>query len=93
MTNPDKKKREREATQASPETVQENNTVVTASTGMHSNKESLLEGMLEAKPKAKTYGFYIDEDVVAKLDELAKQTGRSKSRIVNAILKDFLLKD
>lgn len=93
MTKPDKKATERDATQAAPGTIQENKTAAAAPKGVHSSKESLLEGMLEAKPKAKTYGFYIDEDVVAKLDELAKQTGRSKSRIVNAILKDFLFKD
>ena len=52
----------------------------------------LFEGMEEQKPKAKSYGFYLDDEVVAALDKLAKQKKISKSKVLNTILRNALIK-
>jgi hypothetical protein len=55
-------------------------------------KKNLLAGMLEQKPKAKSYGFYLDDEVVAALEKLTKQSkAKSKSKVLNTLLRNILL--
>ena len=54
-------------------------------------KKNLLAGMLEQKPKAKSYGFYLDDEVVAALEKLAKQNKSNKSKVLNTLLRNILL--
>lgn len=55
-------------------------------------KENLLAGMLEQKPRGKSYGFYLDAEVVDALEKLAKQNKSSKSKVLNTLLRNLLLK-
>jgi hypothetical protein len=55
-------------------------------------KEDLLAGMLEKKPRGKSYGFYLDDEVVAALDKLARQNKSNKSKVLNTLLRNMLLK-
>lgn len=55
-------------------------------------KENLLAGMLEKKPRGKSYGFYLDDEVVAALDKLARQNKSNKSKVLNTLLRNMLLK-
>lgn len=55
-------------------------------------KEDLLAGMLEKKPRGKSYGFYLDDEVVAALDKLARQNKSNKSKVMNTLLRNMLLK-
>lgn len=57
-----------------------------------SAKEELLAGIIEKKPTAKSYGFYLDDDVVTALEKLAKQNKTSKSKLLNTLLRNLLLK-
>ena len=54
--------------------------------------EDILAGMLEQKRKSKSYAFYLDEDVVNALDQLAKQKKSNKSKVLNTLLRNLLLK-
>ena len=56
-------------------------------------KENLLAGLMQekAKPMAKSYGFYLDEEVVAALEKLAKQNKSNKSKVLNTLLRSILL--
>lgn len=56
-------------------------------------KKNLLSGMIEQKPKAKSYGFYLDDEVVAALEKLAKQNKSNKSKVLNTLLRNLLLED
>ena len=38
----------------------------------------------------KTLGIAIDEDLLVKLDEIAKEQNRSRSNLIETILKDYL---
>ena len=51
----------------------------------------LLAGMIEQKPKAKSYGFYLDDEVVAALEKLAKQNKSNKSKVLNTLLRNLLI--
>ena len=53
--------------------------------------KNLLAGKIKKKPESKTYSLYLDGDVVAALDELAKQNNLSRSNALNALLRDVLL--
>ena len=55
-------------------------------------KENLLAGMVEKKARGKGYGFYLDDEVVAALDKLARQNKTSKSKVLNTLLRNMLLK-
>lgn len=55
--------------------------------------DDLLAGMIEKKPAAKSYGFYLDSEVVDALDALAKQNGSNKSKVLNTLLRNLLLKE
>ena len=50
-------------------------------------KEDFLGDIVGAKPKAKSYGFYLDDEVVAALEKLAKQKKVSKSKVGNLLQK------
>ena len=51
----------------------------------------ILAGLKSKKPMAKTYGFYLDDDVVVAIEKIAKQTRTSKSKVLNTILRNTLL--
>lgn len=50
----------------------------------------LLAGLTDKKADTKSYSFYLDSDVVARLDRLAKKTKTSRSKVLNTILKNYL---
>lgn len=52
----------------------------------------IFDGMIEQKPKAKSYGFYLDDEVVEALEKVAKQKKISKSKVLNTILRNVLIK-
>jgi hypothetical protein len=54
-------------------------------------KKDPFAGMVEEKPRGKSYGFYLDEEVVDALEKLAKQKKISKSKVLNTILRNILL--
>lgn len=54
---------------------------------------NLLAGMEEQKPKAKSYGFYLDDEVVAALEKLAKQKKSNKSKVLNTLLRNILIEN
>ena len=39
----------------------------------------LFAGLIDEKPRGKTVGFYLDEDVIAALEKVAKQKKKNKS--------------
>lgn len=49
-----------------------------------------LEGMIKQKPKAKSYGFYLSDEVVEAIDNLAQQNKISKSKVVEMLLRKAL---
>ncbi len=55
--------------------------------------KDLLAGMIEQKPKAKSYGFYLDDEVVAALEKLAKQSKSNKSKVLNTLLRKILIEN
>lgn len=59
---------------------------------IETSAKDLLAGMMEKKPKGKSYGFYLDDEVVAALDKLARQNKSSKSKVLNTLLRNMLLK-
>lgn len=54
--------------------------------------KDLLAGVMEKKPRAKSYGFYLDDEVVAALEKLARQNKSSKSKVWNKLHRNMLLK-
>ena len=54
-------------------------------------KKNLLAGMIEQKPKGKSNSFYLDDEVVAALEKLAKQNKSSKSKVLNTLLRNLLI--
>lgn len=54
-------------------------------------KDNPLAGILDQKPTAKSYGYYLDDDVAQAIERLAKQNKTSKSKALNALLKKILL--
>ena len=54
-------------------------------------KENPLVGMLEDKPAGRGYSFYLDDEVADALGRLAKQNKKSKSKVLNALLRNMLL--
>ena len=51
----------------------------------------LADLTLDVKPKAKSYGFYLDDDVVKVLDRLAKEKRSNRSKMLNTLLRRVLL--
>ena len=56
-----------------------------------SGKGNILAGKVKKKRDAKSYGFFLDNDVVEALEKLAKQNKISTSQALNLILRDLLL--
>lgn len=56
-------------------------------------KNSLLADMKEQKPRGKSYGFYLDDEVVAALEKLAKQSKSNKSKVLNTLLRKVLIEN
>lgn len=48
-----------------------------------------LAGMIEPKPEGKSYGFYLSAEAVEKLENLAKQNKCSKSKALDALLRNL----
>lgn len=55
-------------------------------------KMDLMAGIVKKKPKAKAYTFYLDDEVVAALEKVAKQHKTNKSKALNTMLRNALLK-
>lgn len=55
------------------------------------SKENPLAGLFEEKPGGRGYSFYLDDDVAEALSKLAKQNKTSKSKVLNALLRNLLL--
>lgn len=53
----------------------------------------LLAGLSEKKPETKSYSFYLDNDVVVQLDKLAKKNKKSRSKVLNTLLRNYLLSE
>lgn len=53
-------------------------------------KVNPLDGLIENKPEGKSYGFYLSNEAVSKLEKLAKQNKCSKSKALDMLLKNIL---
>lgn len=54
-------------------------------------KANPLAGKVKRKRDAKSYGFFLDNDVVAALEKLASKNKISTSQALNLLLRDLLL--
>ena len=54
---------------------------------------NLFAGLVEEKPRGKTTGFYLDEEVIAALDKIAKKNKTNKSKVLNTLLRNLLLEN
>ena len=52
---------------------------------------NLFAGLVEEKPKGKTTGFYLDEEVIAAIEKIAKKNKTTKSKVLNTLLRNLLL--
>ena len=52
---------------------------------------NLLGDLTKKKPAGKNFTVYLDLDVVAAADNLAKENGLSRSTVINTLLKGILL--
>lgn len=50
----------------------------------------ILAGLVEKKPEAGAYSIYLDTDVVAAIDDLAKKADVSRSKAINTMLRNLL---
>ena len=82
-----KKVKEHTATTAVPE---ETTTEAPAQTKPN---DILADLAPEVKPKAKSYGFYLDDDVVKALDRLAKAKKSNRSKMLNTLLRKLLIEE
>lgn len=55
-------------------------------------QDNPLKGMIDKKKGAKGYTYYLDDDVAQAVEKLAKQNKISRSKVVNMLLKDILMK-
>lgn len=51
--------------------------------------ENVIEGLIEQKPESKAYGFYLSVEAAEKLERLAKQNKCSKSKALDALLRNL----
>ena len=56
-------------------------------------KKNLLAGRIKKKPKADTFSFHLDIDLVNQIDRLAKQNDISRSKALNLILRDVFTEE
>ena len=52
-------------------------------------EDNPLSGMIEQKPTGKAYGFYLSVEAADKLEKLAKQNKCSKSKALDALLRNL----
>lgn len=57
-----------------------------------SGKDDSFAGLIEKKLRGKSYGFYPDDEVVTAPEKLAKQKKSNKSKGLNTLLRNILLK-
>ena len=53
-------------------------------------KQNLLDGLIETKQEGKSYGFYLSNEAISKLEKLAKQNKCSKSKALDTLLRSIL---
>ena len=53
----------------------------------------LFAGLVNEKPKGKTTGFYLDEEVIAALEKIAKKNKTTKSKVLNTLLRNLLIEN
>lgn len=53
--------------------------------------KNLFAGLVDEKPRGKTTGFYLDEEVIAALDKIAKKNKTNKSKVLNTLLRNLLI--
>jgi hypothetical protein len=51
--------------------------------------EKFKNSLKKSKPDSKTYSFYLETNLVKKVEKLAKETNNSASTILNKILQEF----
>lgn len=73
-----------------PPVVEEPVVVVDEITPTTTNKKNLLDGLIEKKDEGKSYGFYLSNEAVSKLEKLAKQNKCSKSKALDTLLRSLL---
>ena len=54
---------------------------------------NLFAGLVDEKPRGKTTGFYLDEEVIAALDKIAKKNKTNKSKVLNTLLRNLLIEN
>ena len=58
--------------------------------GTPTKKKRHIPGEIVRKPKQKTYGFYLEVDMVEELETIAKEHDITISHLVKVILKEYL---
>ena len=59
---------------------------------IETNAKKLLAGAFEEKPKGRTVGFYLDEEVISALEKLGKDMKiKNKSKLLNTLLRNLLI--
>lgn len=53
----------------------------------------LLAGLTTKKIETKSYSFYLDSEVIVQLDKLAKKNKTSRSKVLNTLLRNYLLSE
>ena len=53
-------------------------------------KQNPLDGLIETKQEGKSYGFYLSNEAISKLEKLAKQNKCSKSKALDTLLRSIL---
>ncbi|MDR0484668.1 MAG: hypothetical protein LBH40_05270 [Alphaproteobacteria bacterium] len=53
------------------------------------NIKELIDSLKKTKPNSKTYSFYLETNLVEKIEKLSKETKTSTSSILNKILHRF----
>lgn len=62
--------------------------IITSSTA-NKKIEKLKNALKKMKPESKTYSFYLETELVKKVEKLGKETNNSASTILNKILQEF----
>lgn len=57
------------------------------------SKKNPVAGLIEEKPGGKSGAVYLDLDVWAGLDKVAKENKTNRSRIINALLRQALFEE
>ena len=57
-----------------------------------SEENPALLGIVPDRKKGKAYTIYLDSDVAAEVDRLAKKTRSNRSKVISTVLRNVLLK-